>query len=421
MPAVDHLALPLSQPGAGPRESVETCRALRVLLISHTCQSRTEGQPKAVLLARIPDLRLKLLTPDRWLHYGQWRGAETPASDVGLDLEVSKVRWPWVGPAQFYLHWYPRLNQILRAFRPDVIDLWEEPWGLVSAHACWLRNRLLPKAAIVSETEQNIDKTLPFPFERFRSYSLRNADYAVGRNAEAVRILRSKGYHGPAEVVPNAVDTELFRPMDRRACRCELGLSGFVVGYVGRLVEEKGLMDLLDALKLCLPQVNLLLVGSGPLQGELERRSAGLGLGTRVKFLGGRRLDELPAVMNALDLLALPSRTTPRWKEQFGRVIIEAHACGVAVIGSNSGAIPEVIGQAGRIVPEQDPAALARAIDELAADPSIVRQLGRMGREQVEKHYTWERVAGRMAAIYRRARRYAAGEACSRDAGEGNP
>jgi glycosyltransferase involved in cell wall biosynthesis len=377
---------------------------MRILLISHTCQSRTEGQPKARRLAELPGVELRVIVPRWWKHYGSWRAAELPAGR-DFDVDVLDARWPWAGPAQFYLHWYPQLGRLLREFRPDVIDLWEEPWGLVSAHACRLRNRICPAARIVSETEQNIDKTLPFPFERFRAYTLRNADYAVARNAEAVRVLRKKGYTGPAEVVPNAVDTELFRPMDRDRCRSELGAKGFVVGYVGRLVEEKGLTDLVDALPACPPQVNAVFVGSGPLGDELVRRADHIGIGNRVRFIPGLPLEELPKVMNAFDLLALPSRTTPRWKEQFGRVLIEAQACGVPVVGSDSGAIPEVVGGGGVVVPERDPSALAAAINALAADAPHRARLAEIGRRQVEVNYTWERVARRMHAIYEKVLR----------------
>jgi glycosyltransferase involved in cell wall biosynthesis len=371
---------------------------MRVLLISHTCQSRTEGQPKANRLAQFPDVELRVLTPDRWRHYGNWRPADVAGAD--FDLRAGRVALPWAGPAQFYLHWYPRLARLLREFRPDIIDLWEEPWGLVSAHTCWLRNRLLPQSKIISETEQNIHKTLPAPFEGFRTYTLRNADFVVGRNGEAVEIVRAKGYDGPATVVPNAVDASLFRPMDRSACRRSLGLSGFVVGYVGRLVEEKGLADAVDALKQCPPSVRLVLVGSGPYQAQLQQRAARLELSERVQFLAGRPLEQLPPLMNALDALLLPSRTTASWKEQFGRVIIEAHACGTPVIGSNSGAIPEVIGEGGLVVAERDPGALAAAITALQANPQQSREMGRKGHRQVEAQYTWEQVAGRMRDIY---------------------
>ncbi len=375
---------------------------LRVLLISHTCQSRTEGQPKAECLARLGDIELLVLAPDRWLHYGAWREADAPA-DAGFAFRAGRVAWPWVGPAQSYLHWYPELPQILRDFRPHVIDLWEEPWSLVSGQACWLRNRLLPETRIVTETEQNIDKQLPPPFEQLRGYTLRNADYAVGRNADAIEILRHKGYRGRAEVIGNAVDPALFRPLERDRCRRELGLEGFVAGYVGRMVEEKGLIDLLEAMPLTQSEVGLLLVGSGPLEPVLAERIRTLGLESRVKQLPGQPLEALPSLMNALDVLALPSRTTARWKEQFGRVIIEAQACGVPVIGSSSGAIPDVVGEGGWIVPEGRPAALAAALDEAAGDITATRDRGRRGRQRVLAEFTWERVAEQMRDVYRRA------------------
>ncbi|HVF11252.1 MAG TPA: glycosyltransferase [Abditibacteriaceae bacterium] len=375
---------------------------MKVLLISHTCQSRVEGQPKAQCLGNLPDVELLLLMPDRWRHYGRWRAAEIPRQ-ASYQYRIGRVAWPWIGPAQNYLHWYPQLGRILHEFQPDVIDLWEEPWALVSAHACWLRHRLVPHAKIVAETEQNIEKVLPPPFESLRSYILRKADYAVARNSEAVQVLRAKGYDGPAEVVPNAVDAELFRPLDREVCRHKLGLVGFVAGYVGRLVEEKGLMDMIDALAFCPPDVNLLFVGDGAFQPQLEQQARAMGKANQVRFLPGRPQAELPEVMNAINVLVLPSRTTPRWKEQFGRVIIEANACGTPVIGSSSGAIPDVIGAAGLVVPERDPAALAGALVELKSDPERSHQMGLEGRRQAEEYYTWKRVAQRMRNIYLKA------------------
>jgi glycosyltransferase involved in cell wall biosynthesis len=377
---------------------------MRVLLISHTCQSRTAGQPKAEQLARIPDIHLRVLIPDRWRFNGQWRETWKPENTT-FSWNLGKVMWPWAGPAQSYLHWYPGLARIIKEFKPDIIDLWEEPWGIVSAHTCWLRNRLRPQAKIIAETEQNLDKSLLFPFEQFRAYTLRNADFAVGRNAEAIQVLRARGYTGPAKTVPNAVDAELFCPLDRQTCRREVlgdwGHDKFVAGYVGRLVEEKGLMDMVEALPFCPDGTRLLFVGSGPFQPNLERRVQELGKTEQVRFLPGQPLHDLPQVFNALDVLVLASRTTPSWKEQFGRVIIESHACRTPVIGSDSGAIPEVVGRGGLIIPERNPAALAAAITKLHNDPQCRLEMGAAGRWQVEENYTWSQVALRMSEIYR--------------------
>ena len=347
----------------------------------------------------MPGMELRVLVPDRWREYKAWRRAQVP-QDAAYEYEVGQVRWPWFGPAQWYLHWYPALAQTLKEFQPDIIDLWEEPWGLVSAHTAWLRSRLAPHAKIISETEQNIAKKLPPPFESFRTYTLSHADFVVGRSAEAIENIRAKGYAGPAAAVPNAVDTALFRPLDRWECRRALGLSGFVAGYVGRLVEEKGLADMVAALPFCPPEVNLVFAGSGPLLPALQRQTDALGMANRVKFLPARPQDELPQVMNALDALVLPSRTTPRWKEQFGRVIIEAQACGIPVVGSNSGAIPGVVGHGGVIFPEGDAQALASAFSKLHSDPQGAQVMGRIGRCQVEENYTWTRVAEQMWEIY---------------------
>jgi len=393
----------------GPRPYTPGPRRRRVLLISHTCQSRTEGQPKAHALAELPDVDLHLLVPQRWKHYGQWRDAEPPVNPA-FQCTLAPVRFPWLGPAQCFLHYYPQLPEILRTFKPDIIDLWEEPWGYVSAHTCKWRNRLLPACKIISETEQNILNDLPPPFERFRRFTLRNADYIVARNREAVSVVRGKGYAGPAEVVPNAVDTDLFRPLDRGSCKQKLlerlGVAAnapsdmFLAGYVGRLVSEKGMLDLLDSLPQASPNVHAVFVGSGPLESALRRRVQDLSLTARVHFLPAQPLADLPEIMNALEVLVLPSRTTPRWKEQFGRVIIEAHACATPVIGTDSGAIPDVIANAGLIVPEGNPQELASALTTLAANPHIARALGEQGLHHARELFTWQRVAQRMAGIY---------------------
>lgn len=188
--------------------------------------------------------------------------------------------------------------------------------------------------------------------------------------------------------MPNCVDAELFRPLNREKCRAELGLNGFVAGYVGRMIEDKGVMDLIEALPHCADAVQVLAAGSGEAQAKFEARAKELKVENRVRFLGAQPLESLPVIMNAIDVLALPWRTTPSWKEQFGRVIIEAHACATPVVGSDSGAIPNVIGEAGIVVPERNPQALATALQSLADDPAKARQMGEIGRRVVEERYT---------------------------------
>lgn len=378
---------------------------MKVLLLSHTCQSRNEGQPKATELARL-GVELLVVVPRRWKEYGKWRSPETPLpGQPRFGFVPLGVALPWCGPIQSYAHFYPGLERVMRAFQPDIIDLWEEPWSLVSLQACRLRDRVCPGASLISETEQNLEKTLPPPFENFRSQVLRRADLVIGRSLEATEIVRRKGFDGTTRVVPNAVDAQRFRPLspeEKERVRAELGWKPdeHICGYIGRIVEEKGLSDAVEALALCSPRTKLVLVGNGPFEEALRGQIARLGLEKRIEMLPARAQDQLAPLMGALDVLVLPSRTTARWKEQFGRVIIEAQACGVPVVGSDSGAIPDVVADAGLIFAEGDAAALAAHLDFLASNPEKAQQMGGRGREIVEQKYTWARVAEAMAAIY---------------------
>jgi glycosyltransferase involved in cell wall biosynthesis len=170
---------------------------------------------------------------------------------------------------------------------------------------------------------------------------------------------------------------------------------------VGRLVPEKGLLDLVEALPRLPGRVRLRLVGEGVQRGAIEARAAALGVSERVELRAGVASTEVPAVLRELDALALPSRTTTNWKEQFGRVLIEAMSCGVPVVGSSSGEIPHVIGDAGLVFAEGDVQGLAAALTRLAEDRGLRADLAGRGRERVLAHYTQAAIARRYAEIYR--------------------
>jgi len=108
----------------------------------------------------------------------------------------------------------------------------------------------------------------------------------------------------------------------------------------------------------------------------------------------------MPELLAAVDVLVLPSRTLPKLKEQFGRVLIEGMAAGCVVIGSSSGAIPEVLGDAGLVFEEVRPEDLATAIERVLEDRSLRETLRARGRARVEETYTWDVVAGRVVSLY---------------------
>jgi glycosyltransferase involved in cell wall biosynthesis len=172
-----------------------------------------------------------------------------------------------------------------------------------------------------------------------------------------------------------------------------------VVGYLGRLVPQKGLLDLVEALVRLPERVRVRLIGAGVQRPVLLARAAELGVGARLELIDWTA--DVPGELRRLDALALPSRTTRSWKEQFGRVLPEAMSCGLPVIGSSSGEIPNVVGDAGLIFPEGDVPALAAAIERLAANPALCAELGRRGRARVLANYTQAALARKYYDVYR--------------------
>ena len=191
--------------------------------------------------------------------------------------------------------------------KPDVIHLWEEPWSAVAAQAVCLRNRLSPHAAIVIEVEQNIDRRLPLPFELVRRFTLKSTDHLIGRHPDAIKVARTRGYTGSDSIVEYGSDPTIFCrvPKKRASLRDQFGAEGLILGYVGRLVPQKGLDDILAALALCRQPASLLILGEGSYHLHLEREVARLGLGARTRFLPASPPSEVARIMAALDVPGL--------------------------------------------------------------------------------------------------------------------
>ena len=170
---------------------------------------------------------------------------------------------------------------------------------------------------------------------------------------------------------------------------------------MGRLVEEKGVQVLLQAVEGLAGEWRLRILGSGPKQSQLEALARQLDIAERVSFESPIPSAQMPAFYHQLDTLVLPSLTRPHWKEQFGRVLIEAMACGVPVVGSRSGEIPHVIGQTGLTFTEGDVQKLRGSLSQLMDDPALYADLSKRGRERVLAHYTQTRIATETHEVYR--------------------
>ncbi len=206
------------------------------------------------------------------------------------------------------------------------------------------------------------------------------------------------GYAGkPAAVLNPGVDTDAFRPdpAARRKTREHLGWkpNDLVVGFSGRFVEEKGIDTLLHAFVHSTPGWKLLFVGDGALAPRIE--SLRLQHPSRVRLVRDAHHDDMPAYLRVMDLLCAPSRTTAQWKEQFGRMLVEAMACGVPVLASASGEIPYVVQDAGVLIAEDDLAGWTETIGRLVANPAIREDLAARGLSRVRTEFSWPIVARR--------------------------
>ncbi len=362
---------------------------MRILMLSKACVVGAY-QRKLEEMARLPDVALRVLVPPSWRDAARGELRLERAHVVGYDLRVTPVRLN----GNFHLHYFPRFGREVSAFGPDVVHIDEEPYNLATWHALWHARRAGAKTLFFSW--QNIARRYPPPFRWGERWVLRHVDFALMGTQSAADVWQAKGYTGPLAVVPQfGVDPDVFcLPEPPRTG------DGFVVGFVGRLVEEKGGTDLINALVRLGGRWRLDIIGDGPQKPALMALAQQLGVADRVTF-GALPSTQMPGFYRQIDVLAVPSLTRPNWKEQFGRVIVEAMACGVAVIGSDSGAIPGVVGDGGLIFPEGDVAALADRLRQLREQPDLRRQLGQKGRQRVLAHFTQAQVAAQTVAVYK--------------------
>lgn len=291
---------------------------------------------------------------------------------------------------------FMRYTGLTRAMegRWDLVHAWEEPYVAAGAQ---IAAAVPDESRFVVSTFQNLDKRYPWPLTSFEGSTMARADgwIAFGHLVKSV-LERRPAYAGkPCRIIPPGVDLDAFTP-DAAAgavLRRTLGWpdDAPVVGFMGRFEPQKGIETLCDALDQVRGPWNALFVGGGTLEPRLrdfERRHA-----PRVRVTTGVAHRDVPRWLNAMTLLCAPSRTTGAWREQFGRMLIEAMACGVPVVGSDSGEIPFVIGDAGPSVPESDVSAWTAAIETLLGDPVARARRAGAGVDRVRAHFGWPSVA----------------------------
>jgi glycosyltransferase involved in cell wall biosynthesis len=366
---------------------------VRVLILS---KALIVGQYQTKLeeLAKQPGLELTVVVPPFWRDERGTIPLER-AHTQGYNFLVEPMRFN----GQFHFHYYPTLPSILKRVRPHIVHIDEEPYNLATFLA--LRAAQSVGAKSLFFTWQNILRQYPPPFAWLESYVLRNTQYAIAGNAEAANVLQSKSYRGKISIIPQfGTDTEFFKPTSQLTNHPTN--QPFQIGFAGgRLVEEKGIDLLLQAAAQLQGDWRVHILGGGPDKERLQTLAHTHGIESRVQFDASIPSSEMPDYLRALDVVVLPSLTRPNWKEQFGRILVEAMACEITVIGSSCGEIPNVIGDAGLVFPEGDVAALRMHLETLQNDFDKRRKLGILGRARVLAHFTQARIAQETYQVYR--------------------
>lgn len=364
---------------------------MKVLMLSKALVTAAYHK-KLQLLVR-SGIELEIIVPASW---GNIKLETTGSADYKIHI------LPIFLNGRNHFHFYSGISKILNEFKPDIFHIDEEHYSFVTFQcAVFSIRRNIP---FLFYTWQNINKKYPFPFSWFENYIFKHAHMGMAGNEEAKQILIDKGFKKHIAVIPQfGVDPDLFKPADKFAARAKTNFKreDFVAGYFGRLVEEKGILDLLEAVKLLSGKCKLLIIGSGSLKSSIEQFVQSNNMSDVVQMISMIPSLTVPEFLNACDCTVLPSHTKPNWKEQFGRVIIESMACEVPVIGSDSGEIPNVIGSGQLIFKEGNVSDLTTAIENLISNKQLLKSLGTSSRERVLDNFTYEHIVSATVNCYR--------------------
>ena len=286
-----------------------------------------------------------------------------------------------------------RLWRLLRREQPDLLHLHSRRGADVMGG---IAGRAAGVPVLLSRRVDNREPRGLVPIK----YAL--YDHVIAISQGIVTALQADGV-APQRIscVPSAVDTDVYRPQRNRDWfEHAFGIAPTepVIGMVAQLIPRKGHRHLLAALPALWarhPAVHVLLLGKGPLEPELRAEIADRGWQQRVHLAGFR--DDLPRLLPCLDVL-----THPADMEGLGVSLLQAAGCGVPIVASAVGGIPEVVQGNGYLVPRADPAALASALADLLDDPQAATRMGTRGRQWVQRRFSVSAMVAGNVAVYER-------------------
>ncbi|MBA2628050.1 MAG: glycosyltransferase family 4 protein [Gemmatimonadales bacterium] len=363
---------------------------MRVVFLSHTYVSRlARGKLRALTGL---GCTVAVAVPARWRGPGGTGGlVETQwEDDTGIRVVPVTVRGDPSHPDE--LRWDLRaLRRLLKDFRPDVLQVEEEPTSRIAARAAAEARGL--RIACVVYTWRTLPGVPSFTQRLRRARVLKRATAIISGNRLADALVVAARPRIPHTVLPQL---GVVTPAAASSPGPVLAL-----GFIGRLVPEKGLDMLFRACVRLAGDWTLDIVGTGPAQVELEALAERLGISARLTWHGALPRAELAELWPRIGCIVTPSRALPNWVEAHGRVALEAMAHGIPAVVSDTGALPEAVGEAGLVFPADDVPALTAALQRLIDEPDLRARLGADGRRRIVALFTSEALARRQLEFWR--------------------
>jgi glycosyltransferase involved in cell wall biosynthesis len=372
---------------------------MKILVVSHTYIVDLNCEKLRELAKLRSDIKVTVVVPQRWRPGGvQNKIIESQFKQEGNFAIAPIPNFSENNQGLLTFNW--EIVELLNRFKPDIIQVEQGAKSLAYAQLITLNKILKLRAKNIFFTWWNLPYQNKFPISLLEKYNLDNSQGLIAGNQDGADILREHGYKGKVIVMPQlGVNEKLFSPQPQPELAAKLNLKSddFVIGFVGRFVPEKGILTLISALtRITNLSWKLLLLGRGVLKQEIQKQAKEANIQERLIMVESVSHDAVSQYINLMDVLVLPSETTYQfktlsavgWKEQFGHVLIEAMACQVAVIGSDSGEIPHVIQDAGMTFPEGDVEALSNCLQQLIQQPQLTESLAQKGRDRALKFYT---------------------------------
>lgn len=384
---------------------------MKILVVSHTYIVDLNCEKLRKLSQLQDDIEVVVVVPSRWRPGGVQNKLIESVAKTEENFRLIPIE-NFSENNQGLLTFKPDIIKLLKEFKPDIIQVEQGAKSLAYAQLITLNKLLNLKAKNVFFTWWNIPYKNKFPITLLEQYNLINTHGLISGNKDGVDILRKHGYRHHATVLPQlGIDETLFAPRQQPELARKLGIDSnkFTIGFVGRFVPEKGILTLIKSLaNLQDLSWQLLLLGRGELKEQIEQTAIATGIKERLTIVESVPHAEVPRYINLMDTLVLPSETTYKfktltaagWKEQFGHVLIEAMASAVTVIGSDSGEIPNVIGDAGLIFPEGDTDTLSHCLRQLIEKPRLNQELATKGYRRAIAKYTNQALAIQQLKFY---------------------